>query len=45
MTALEVIERIQTEIDVMVAIQGKCIDSELLVEVLDEIYEEIEGGI
>lgn len=44
MTALEVIERIQTEIDVMVAIQGKCIDSELLVEVLDEIYEEIEGG-
>ena len=44
MTALEVIERIQTEIDVMVAIQGKFIDSELLVEVLDEIYEEIEGG-
>ena len=44
MTALEVIERIQTEIDVMVAIQGRCIDSELLVEVLDEIYDEIEGG-
>ena len=44
MTALEVIERIQTEIDVMVAIQGRRIDSELLLEVLDDIYEEIEGG-
>ena len=44
MTALEVIERIQTEIDVMVAIQGRCIDRELLLEVLDDIYEEIEGG-
>lgn len=44
MTALEVIERIQTEIDFMVAIQGRCIDSELLCEVLDEIAEEIEGN-
>ena len=44
MTASEVLERLEAEISVMVALQGRFIESDLLNEVLDDIYEEIEGG-